>query len=118
MTTASIGDSPNHRASLDRSLHDIGWGLLLTLTGAVWLVPAEKIPQGFWLFGVAAILLGINAVRYFSHIGINGFSTFLGVIALIGALGQFWRADLPLFAICLIVIGVSLVAKRLFTGTA
>jgi hypothetical protein len=39
------------------------------------------------------------------------------IIALIAALGQFWRADLPLFAICLIVIGVSLVAKRLFTRT-
>jgi hypothetical protein len=46
MTTASIGGSPDRHAALDRSLHDIAWGLLFTLTGAVWLVPAEKVPQG------------------------------------------------------------------------
>ena len=115
MTTASIGDAPDHRAALDTSLHDIAWGLLLTLTGVVWLVPDERIPHGAWLFGVAAILLGVNVVRYFNHVGVNAFSTFLGAIALIAALGQFWRTDLNLFAICLIVIGVSLVAKRLFT---
>lgn len=113
MTTASIGGSPDRRAALDRSLHDITWGLLFTLTGTVWLVPA--VPQGAWLFGVATILLGVNAVRYFSHLGVNGFSTFLGVLALFAAFGQFWRTDLPLFAICLVIIGVSLIAKRLFT---
>ncbi len=117
MTTASTGGSPDRRAALDRNLHDIAWGLLFTLTGAVWLVPAERVPHGAWLFGVAAILLGVNAVRYFNHVGVNGFSTFLGVLALIAALGQFWRTDLPLFAICLVVIGVSLIAKRLFTRT-
>ena len=37
---------------LDRRLHDIGWGLLLMLTGMVWLVPAERVPEGAWLLGV------------------------------------------------------------------
>jgi hypothetical protein len=59
----------------------------------------------------------VNAVRYFSHVGVNEFSAFLGVTALIAALGQFWLTDLPLFAICLVVIGVSLITKRLFTRT-
>ena len=27
---------------LDRRLHDIGWGLLLMLTGMIWLVPARN----------------------------------------------------------------------------
>ena len=66
MTTASIGGTPDRRAALDMSLQDIAWGLLFTLTGAVWLVPADRVPQGAWLFGVAAILIGVNAVRYFS----------------------------------------------------
>ena len=73
------------------------------------------MPHGAWLFGVAAILLGVNAVRYLNHVGVNAFSTALGVVALIAALGQFWRTDLPLFAIFLIVLGVSLVVQRLFT---
>lgn len=119
MTTAPapMDASPDRRAALDRSLHDIAWGLLLTLTGAVWLVPSDRVPHGAWLFGVAAILLGVNAVRYFSHLDVNRFSSFLGVLALLAALGQFWRADLPLLAICLVAIGLSLIAKRLFGHT-
>ena len=50
-------------ALLDRRLHDIGWGLLLMLTGMIWQVPAERVPEGAWLLGVAAILLGVNVVR-------------------------------------------------------
>ena len=45
-------------ARLDRRLADIGWGLLFMLTGLIWMVPAEQVPQGTWLFGVAAILIG------------------------------------------------------------
>jgi cation transport ATPase-like protein len=57
---------------LDRRLHDIGWGLMLMLTGMIWLVPAERVPEGAWLVGVAAILLGLNAVRYVKHISVSG----------------------------------------------
>jgi hypothetical protein len=118
MTTVSIKDPPDRRVAVDNRLHEIAWGLLLTLTGAVWLVPAEKVPQGAWLFGVAVIFLGVNAVRYFSGIGASALSTFFGIVALVAALSQFWRTDLPLFAICLIVIGVSFLAKPLFARTA
>ena len=103
---------------LDRRLADIGWGLLFMLTGLIWMVPAEQVPQGTWLFGVAAILIGINVVRYLKHIGINGFSLVLGLFALSAAIGQLWRVDLPLLAICLFIIGASLVAKPLLTRTA
>ena len=90
----------------------------MTLTGLVWLVPEESIPQGAWLFGVAAVLLGVNVIRYASGIGINGFSTILGVIALLSALGRLWRTDLPLLAICLVIIGVSLVIKPFLSRSA
>jgi hypothetical protein len=103
---------------LDRRLSDIGWGLLFMLTGLIWMVPAEQVPQGAWLFGVAAILIGINIVRYLKHIAVSGFSLVLGFFALLGALGQLWRVDLPLLAICLFIIGLSLVAKPLLTKTA
>ena len=43
---------------LDRRLHDIGWGLLPMLTGMIWLVPAERVPEGAWPVGVAAICWG------------------------------------------------------------
>lgn len=109
---------PDEAARLDRRLHDVGWGLLFMMTGLVWLLPAEQVPAGGWLVGVAAILLGLNVVRYLKHIAISGFSVVLGVAALLAAISQMWRTDLPLLALCLILIGASLVAKPLLTRTA
>ena len=102
-------------AQLDRRLHDVTWGLLLLMTGVIWLFPDSQIPEGAWLLGVAAILLGTNVVRHYTAIGVNGFSFGLGVIALIAALAQMWRVDLPLLALCFIIIGAGLLAKPLLT---
>lgn len=110
--------TPSDDAQLDRHLSDIGWGLLFVLSGVIWMAPAHQVPGGTWLFGVAAILIGVNVVRYLKHIAISGFSLVLGCLALLAAVGQLWRVDLPLLAICLIVIGVSLVVKPLLTRTA
>lgn len=102
---------------LDRRLNDIGWGLLLMLTGAIWLLPAATVPPGTWLFGVAAILLGVNVARYLNRIAVSGFSIAIGIAAFVAAISQMWRTDPPLVAIFLIVIGASLVAKPLLTRT-
>lgn len=106
-----------HEAQLDRRLNDIGWGLLLMLTGAIWLLPKTAVPQGTWLFGVAVILLGVNVARYVKHVAVSGFSVVLGAAALVAAVSQMWRTDPPLVAIFLLVIGASLVAKPLFART-
>lgn len=115
-------DATSHNegdTQLDRRLNDIGWGLLLMLTGVIWLLPSAEVPPGTWLFGVAMILLGVNVTRYLRHIAVNGFSLTLGVAALIAAMSQIWRrTDPPLLAIFLLVIGASLVAKPLWTRTA
>lgn len=103
------------KSQLDRRLHDVAWGLLLLITGALWLVPRDRVPEGAWLFGVAAILLGVNVVRALERIAVNGFSLVLGLVALVAALTRLWRPDLPLLGICLLVIGASLVLKPLFT---
>jgi hypothetical protein len=105
-------------AGLDGRLSDIGWGLLFVLTGLVWMFPAQQVPEGAWLFGVAAILIGVNVVRYLRHMAMSGFSLVLGFLALLAALGQIWRVDLPLLAICLVIIGGSLVIKPLLTRAA
>lgn len=102
------------KALLDRRLHDVTWGLLLLITGIVWLVPREQVPEGTWLLGVTAVLLGVNVVRAFEHIRMNGFSLILGLLALAAALTRLWRPDLPLLAICLVVIGASVVLRPLF----
>ena len=103
--------------SWERRLNDIGWGLLFMLTGGVWLLPPGTVPAGTWLFGVAAILLGINAIRWAWHIHVSGFAVVLGLAALIAAISQMWRTDPPLMAIFLVVIGGSLVLKPLLSRT-
>ena len=107
-----------HSPQLDRRLNDIGWGLLLMLTGAIWLLPPAVVPPGTWLFGVAAILIGVNLARYIKHISVSGFSVAVGFAAFVAAVSQIWRTDPPLVAIFLLVIGSSLVAKPLFTRAA
>lgn len=104
------------REQLDRQLHDLGWGLLFLLTGLVWLLPAGRVPNGTWMFGAAAILLGVNLIRYIMKVPVSGFSVLLGFGALLAGLSEFWRTDLPLLAICLIVIGASLALKPLLPG--
>lgn len=111
-------DSGGHDARLDRRLNDVGWGCLLMLTGALWLLPASAVPPGTWLFGVAAILTGVNVVRYVEHVAVNGFTMTVGVAALVAAVSQQWRTDPPLVAIFLVVIGASLVAKPFLARTA
>lgn len=98
-------------ARLNDRLNDIGWGLLLMMTGVLWLVP--KPPEGAWLFSVGVILLGMNVVRYFKHVRVSGFSLGLGLAALIAAFAPMWLSDVPLLAICLLLIGASLIAKPL-----
>lgn len=107
-----------HNALLDRRLNDVGWGLLLMLTGAIWLLPAAAVPSGTWLFGVAVILLGVNVARYVKHIAVSGFSVTVGIAAFVAAVSQMWRTDPPLVAIFLLVIGASLVAKPFLTRAA
>lgn len=118
MTTVITVGPENRLRRLDARLHEIGWGLLILLTGIIWLLPDQQVPEGAWLLGVAAILIGVNVVRYFNQIKTNGFSLLLGVLALVASLTRFWRQDLPLLAICLVVIGLSLIAKPLLTKEA
>jgi hypothetical protein len=107
------GSDPSRGTRLDRQLGDVAWGLLLIVTGVVWLVPRDQVPEGAWLLGVAAILVGVNVVRVLAHIRVNRFSLVLGLVALAAALTRLWRPDLPVVAVCLLVIGASLVLKPL-----
>lgn len=110
-TDITRGIPTTERSQLARRLNDIGWGLLLMLTGVVWLLPAASVPPGTWLFGVAAILIGINALRYLKHLTVSGFSLTLGAVALAAAVSQARQTEPPLVAIFLLAIGASIVAR-------
>jgi hypothetical protein len=107
-----FSDADTRRKRLD----EVGWGIFLIMIGVIWLVPS--VPQGTWLIGTGVLLLLLNAVRYRSGAGWSGFSTTLGAIALVAGLGELTGTRLPLFALCLVAIGVSLVLKPLISAKA
>jgi hypothetical protein len=74
-------------------------------------VPA--VPEGTWLIGTGALLLLLNTIRFVSGIPWSGVSTALGVLALAAGLGALTGINLPLFPICLVIIGAGLVLKPL-----
>jgi hypothetical protein len=93
----------------NRNIETLAWGALFVWWGITLLI---KFPAGVGLLGVGLILLGANVVRYVRGIRINGFSTSIGILALVwGGLelaGAFLRLpfELPVFAILLIVLGL------------
>ena len=77
-------------------------------------VPEEIIRGGWWSIGVGAIMLGLNAARYFNSLKMSGFTTFLGVLSVIGgALEVIGLYELD-GAILLIVLGAYLLLKPYF----
>jgi len=97
-------------------LDQIGWGIFLVMIGTIWLVP--EVPQGTWLIGTGILLLLLNAIR--SRLGIpwSGVSVALGVFALAAGLGEFTGIELPLFPICLVIVGATLILKPLISQRA
>lgn len=92
-----------------RRLDELGWGFFLIMIGTIALVPS--VPQGTWLIGTGILLLLLNAIRYRTHAGWSGFSTALGVLALVAGLSDLMGVKLPLFAICLVLLGTAMVLK-------
>lgn len=97
-------------------LDQIGWGIFLIMIGTIWLVPG--VPQGTWLIGTGILLLALNAIRSRSGIPWSGVSVALGVLALAAGLGTFTGINLPLFPICLVIVGMGLILRPLISQKA
>ncbi len=102
------------KAALNKRLETTFWGLFLIMLGGWALIPAATIPKGAWSIGVGLLMLGLNATRYFSGIRMSGFTTVLGILAVLGGIGDMlgW-ADLN-GAFLLIILGAYLVLKPWF----
>jgi len=90
----------------EERLARFGWGAILILTGSMWLIPSRLLPNGSWLMTMGFILLGLNAARYAVRQVWDGFTSALGILALLAGVGELFHASLPVLAITLIVIGV------------
>ncbi len=102
------------KVALNKQFETVGWGLFLIMLGGFALVPKEIVGKGWWSIGVGLILLGLNAARYFNHLRMSGFTTFIGLLALIGGVAQTlgWKSLENAFFF--IILGVYLILKPVF----
>jgi len=108
-----VGVDPE-KAALNKRLETIFWGLFLIMLGGWAFIPEETAPKGLWPIGVGVIMLGLNAARYFNKIRMSGFTTFLGILSLLGGIGELLGlADLG-GAFLLIILGAYLILKPWF----
>ncbi len=90
-------------------LEKIGWGLFLVMLGAIWLFPDSIVPEGTFMFGVGIILLGMNLTKYSKGYRVNGFTVFLGIVALIAGLSSLLGRSVDIFPLILILWGISII---------
>jgi len=102
------------KVALNKRLEMIGWGCFLIMLGGFILVPHDVIAKGTWSIGVGVIMLGLNAARYFNGIRMSGFTTFLGIISLIGGVLQLLGLQAIEGAFLLIILGAFLLVKPWF----
>jgi len=102
------------KAALNKRLETMGWGCFLVLLGGFMFVPEEIVKGGWWSIGVGLIMLGLNAARYFNGLRMSGFTTFLGIISVIGGVLDLVGMEGIDGAILLIVLGAYLLAKPWF----
>jgi hypothetical protein len=102
------------KAALNKRLEAIGWGLFLVMLGGFILVPGDQFPKGWWSIGVGVIMLGLNVARYFNQIRMSGFTTFLGLVAIISGILEFAGLDTLGGALFLIILGAYILIKPWF----
>lgn len=102
---------------LGKRLEELALALFLVMTGALWLVPVAWIPEGTWLAGAGLIMLGLNAVRHFYGLNMQGFGIVAGIAALSGGIGRILGHEHLFVPILLIAFGAAMIVKSI-AGTA
>lgn len=102
------------KAALNKRLETMAWGLFLVMLGGFMFVPNEIIRGGWWSIGVGLIFLGLNAARYFNGLRMSGFTTFLGILSIIGGIFDLIGMESVNGAVLLIVLGGYLILKPYF----
>jgi len=107
----------NNTQTLNRNFEAMAWGALLVWWGVTELF--GTLPEGSGAIGIGLILLGLNIARSLNGIPTSGFTTTVGILALVwGGLelaGVIFSLpfEIPVFAILLIVWGATVLARAL-----
>ena len=102
------------KAALNKRLETVFWGLFLIMLGGWALIPNETIPKGAWSIGVGLLMLGLNLARYLNNIRMSGFTTILGILALLGGIAELLGWKSLDGALILIILGAYLILKPWF----
>lgn len=102
------------KAALNKRMETVAWGCFLIMLGGFMFVPEEIIRGGWWSIGVGLIFLGLNAARYFSGLRMSGFTTFLGILSVIGGILDLTGMEGVNGAVLLIVLGGYVILKPYF----
>lgn len=102
------------KAARNKRLETAAWGAFLIMLGGFLFVPQEIIRGGWWSIGVGVIFLGLNAARYLSGLRMSGFTTFLGIISVIGGVLDLVGLEGVNGAVLIIVLGAYLLLKPYF----
>jgi len=120
MTEQNNQNTNNSRAqkqAMDKRLESIGWALFFVMSGILWIMPEELVPEGAWLFGTGLIILGFSGIRYLYRIKIEEFWLVMGILFLSFGLSEYFILDLPILPILLVLIGISIVYKAFLSKT-
>ena len=104
----------SEKAALNKRLEGAAWGLFLIMAGGFMFVPQNQVPQGLWSIGIGVIMLGLNGARYFYGIRMSGFTTFLGILSLLGGFAELIGLTSLQGAFLLIILGAWLILKPWF----
>jgi len=102
------------KAALNKRMETVAWGAFLIMLGGFMFIPEEIVRDGWWSIGVGLIFLGLNAARYFNGLHMSGFTTFLGIISVVGGILDLVTTQDLSGAIFLIVLGGYLILKPWF----
>ena len=107
----------NNTQTLNRNFEAIAWGALFLWWGITELV--KFLPDSTGAIGVGLILIGLNVARSLNGIPTSGFSSTLGILALVWGGLVLVRAvlslpfEMPVFAILLITLGLLLLGGEI-----
>ena len=88
-----------------------GWALFFIWVGIAWLA---EVSLAVGLLGVAAITLGMQAIRKISGVRVEGFWVLVGLGFAVAGSWQWVDVEKPLAPIVLIAIGVALLVWRVW----
>ena len=94
----------------EKKLAAVGWGLFLLWVGVAMLL---GFGTAAGLLGVGVITLGVQAMRRYAGLALEGFWVVIGVLFTLGGLGALYEVDVPIVPIVLVSGGVLLLVSVL-----